>query len=102
MYLVIDDAIGLVEKNDGKKYLTFNLMKNNELYDSIWNKLKELWNVNKNEFDKDYYVVAFESDDKINGNIIINTMAVIIKSVFKDDALYCPQLGLNYCYYGEL
>ena len=72
------------------------------MYDNIWNKLKKLCNVNKNEFDKDYNVVMFESDDKINGKIMIDAMTIVIKSVFKDGANYFPQVGLDYCYYSEL
>ena len=101
LYLVCDNAIGFVEENDGDKYLTFSLMNNNKLYDNIWNKLKELCNVNK-DFDKDYNVVMFESDDKINGKIMIDTMTIIIKSVFKDGSCYFPQVGLDYCFYSEL
>ena len=77
-------------------------MKNNKLYDNIWNKLKKLCNVNKDEFDKDYNVVMFESDDKINGKIMIDTMTIVIKSVFKDGANNFPQICLNYCFYSKL
>ena len=101
LYLVCDNVIGFVEENDGNKDLTFSLMKNSKLYDNIWNKLKELCNINKNEFDKDI-VVMFESDDKINGKIMIDTMTIIIKSAFKDDACYFPQISLDCCFYSEL
>ena len=77
-------------------------MKNNKLYDNIWNKLKKLCNVNKDEFDKDYNVVMFESDDKINGKIMIDTMTIVIKSVFKDGANNFLQICLNYCFYSKL
>ena len=77
-------------------------MKNNKLYNNIWNKLKELSNVNKDEFDKDINVVMFESDDKINGKIMIDTMTIVIKSVFKDGANYFPKITLNYCFYSKL
>ena len=83
LYLVCDNVIGFIEENDGEKYLTFTLMKNNKLYDNIWNQINKLCNVNK-DFDKDINVIMFESDDKINGKIMIVTMI------------------LNYCFYSEL
>ena len=72
-------------------------MKNNKLYDNIWNQINKLCNVNK-DFDKDINVIMLESDDKINGKIMIDTMTIVIKSVFKDGACYFPQIILNYCF----
>ena len=101
LYLVCDNVIGFIEENDGEKYLTFTLMKNNKLYDNTWNQINKLCNVNK-DFDKDINVIMFESDDKSNGKIMIDTMTIVIKSVFKDGACYVPQIILNYCFYSEL
>ena len=102
LYLVCDNVIGFIEESEENKCLTFSLMKNNKLYNNIWNKLKELCNGNKDEFDKDINVVMFESDDKINGKCMIDTMTIVIKSVFKDGANYFPKIALNYCFYSKL
>ena len=101
LYLVCDNVIGFIEEKDGEKYLKFTLMKNNKLHDNIWNQINKLCNVNK-DFDKGINVIMFESDDKINGKIMIDTMTIVIKSVFKDGACYFPQIILNYCFYSEL
>ena len=42
----------------------------------------------------------FESSDDVRGMININSMTIIVKAVFKDGALYYPQVCLNYCAYG--
>ena len=76
-------------------------MKNNKLYDNIWKQNNKLCNINK-DFDKDINVIMFESDDKINGKIMIDTMTIVIKSVFKDNANYFPQIALTYCFYSKL
>ena len=41
----------------------------------------------------------FESSDDVRGMININSMTIIVKAVFKDGALYYPQVCLNYCAY---
>ena len=97
-YLVVDDVKGFIEENSGAKYLTASFFKKNSMYDRIWKKIANLCGV-KSDFNKDYSVIMFESDDKINGMVNINTMTIIIKTVFKDGALYFPQVCLNYCLY---
>ena len=52
-----------------------------------------------NDFDKDYNVIMFESSDDVRGIININSMTIIVNAVFKDSALYYPQVCLNYCAY---
>ena len=54
------------------------------------------------EFDKDYNVIMFESDDEVRGMINIKAMTIIVKCVFKDGANYFPQVCLNYCSYDQL
>ena len=61
-YLVIDDVKGYFEKTDGDNYLTiiFDNEKYEKIFKNIWDKLKE----NKfNEYNKDYNVIRFKSDD---------------------------------------
>ena len=45
-----------------------------------------------NDFDKDYNVIMFGSDDNVGGMINISTMTIIVKAVFKDGANYFPQV----------
>ena len=98
-YLVVDDARGIIENNSGAKYLTFTLRNGmNCVYDNLWKEICKLCGV-VNDFDKDYYVIMFESDDDVSGMINISTMTIIVKAVFKDGANYFPQVCLSYCKY---
>ena len=89
-YLVINDIKGYFETNgDVINYLTiiFDNEKYEKIFRSIWNKIKE----NKfDEYAKNYNVISFKSDDilKYGCPININTITIIIRSVFKDDCYY--------------
>ena len=103
-YLVIDDVKGYFEKvdDDDRKYNYLTIIFDNEKYEniskSIWDKIKE----NKfNEYSREYNVIKFKSDDilKFGCTINVNTATIIIKSVFKDDSYYYPQIYLDNCLY---
>ena len=99
-YLVIDDVKGYFEKTNGDNYLTiiFDNEKYEKIFKSIWNKIKE----NKfNEYSKDYIVIRFKSNDvlKYGSTININTITIIIRSVFKSYCCYYPQIYLDSCSY---
>ena len=97
-YLVVDDVKGFIEENSGDKYLTVSFLNKDFMYDRVWKKIGGLCGV-VNDFDKDYNVIMFESSDDVRGMININSMTIIVKAVFKDSALYYPQVCLNYCAY---
>ena len=100
-YLVIDDIKGYFETNgDGVNHLTiiFDNEKYEKIFKSIWNKIKE----NKfNEYARNYNVISFKSDDilKYGCLININTITIIIRSVFKNDCYYYPHIYLDNCSY---
>ena len=52
-----------------------------------------------NEYSREYNVTKFKSNDilKYGCTININTVTIIIKSVFKDDSSYYPQICLDNC-----
>ena len=68
-YLVIDDLKGYFEKkyDNGNKYLNLIFKDKNQkqIFDSIWNKIRELISeADKfDDYSKEYTVVSFESDD---------------------------------------
>ena len=98
-YLVVDDARGFIENNSGAKHLTFSLRNGmNCVYDNLGKEIGKLCGV-VNDFDKDYNVIMFESDDDVSGMINISTVTIIVKAVFKDGANYFPQVCLSYCKY---
>ena len=90
-YLVIDDLKGYFEKNDDNdnKYLNliFKDKKKEQIFDSIWNKIRELIG----EFDKfdnyskDYTVVSFDSDDVLEYGTTIDicNFSIAFWSVYK-------------------
>ena len=101
-YLVIYDIKGYFEINgNGVNHLTiiFDNEKYEKIFKSIWNKIKE----NKfDEYARNYNVISFKSDDilKYGCLININTVTIIIRSVFKNDCYYYhPQIYLDNCSY---
>ena len=106
-YLVIDDLKGYFEKNDdkGNKYLTliFKDEKQEQIFDSIRNRVKELINkVDKiDDYSREYTVISFDSDDVLEygTTIDISTLPIVILSVFKSDGCFYPQVYLNNCQY---
>ena len=104
-YLVIDNLKGYFEKNDGNsnKYLTliFKDKKQKQIFDSIWNRAKELINkVDKiDDYSREYTVISFDSDNVLeHGTTIdISNLSIVIRSVFKSDGCFYPQVSLNNC-----
>ena len=106
-YLVIDDLKGYFEKNhdNGNKYLNllYKDKKQEQIFDSIWNKIRELISeADKfDDYSKKYTVVSFESDNNLtyNTTIDISNLSIVIRSVFKSDCCFYPQVYLNTCQY---
>ena len=104
-YLVIDNLKGYFEKNDGNsnKYLTliFKDKKQKQIFDSIWNRAKELINkVDKiDDYSREYTVISFDSENVLeHGTTIdISNLSIVIRSVFKSDGCFYPQVSLNNC-----
>ena len=75
------------------------------IYTKIWEEVKKLINeVDDNEFsdyDKDYGVISFDIDDVLPLNSIINiySMTLVIRSVFKENNKFYPQIHLSNCFY---
>ena len=107
-YLVIDDLKGYFEKNDdgSDKYLTliFKDKKQEQIFHSIWNKIRELIS-EADKFDDysiEYTVISFESDNNnltYGTTVDISSLSLIIRSVFKTDGCFYPQVHINSCQY---
>ena len=106
-YLVIDDLKGYFEKNDDsdKKYLNliFKDKKQEQIFDSIWNKIRELISetVKFDDYSKEYTIIRFDSDDvlKYGTTIDISNLSIAIRSVLKSDGCFYPQVHLHICQY---
>ena len=72
----------------------------------IWEEIKKFINeVDEfSNYDKNYDVISFDADDILPLNSIINnySMTIIIKSVFKDNNKFSPQIYLTNCRYNKV
>ena len=106
--LVINDLKGYFEQNENNKHLTliFKSQRQKIIYTKIWEEIKNLINeVDEfSNYDKDYYAISFDTDDilSLNSIININSMTIIIKSVFKDNNKFYPQIYLTNCTYNKI
>ena len=95
-YLVIDDLKGCFKKNDDNKYLTVTFTSESQkmMYETIWEKIKEVINNEISNYNKDYTVFKFDSNDVLSLDTIINihSLGIIIRSVFKNDNEYYSQI----------
>ena len=121
-YLVTDDLKEYFEENKNNKCLTMILKSQRQkmIYTRIWEEIKKLINKFDNigdvpcttsqktrfcrrlcrHYDKDYGVISFDTDDILSLNSIINiySLTIIIRSVFKVDNKFYPQIYLTNCY----
>ena len=107
-YLVIDDLKGYFKENNGNTYLTMTFKSKSQkmMYTRIWEEIKKVINeVDQfSNYDKNYDVISFDTDDILSLNSIINvySITIIIKSVFKDNNKFYPQIYLTDCRYNEI
>ena len=110
MYLIIGKVDGHIEcnsvqKNNGNKYLVFDstdenkevLKKHSDVWDGIKNKIKAMNGGEKNDYEKDYMKIKFNSDDDLplNKPLKFHNMTITIRSVFEEDGKLYPQLFLD-------
>ena len=76
------------------------------MYTRIWEDIKKVINeVDEfSNYDKNYDVISFDTDDILSLNSIINiySITIIIKSVFKDNNKFYPQIYLTDCRYNKI
>ena len=109
LYLIIGDADGYIEENNGNKYLTFASTDKNkkvlEKYTKLWDEIKyhiQTIRVDKSgEYEKDYMKIKFNSDDDLplNKTIGLHMLTISVRSVFEEDGKYYPQVFLDECLY---
>ena len=71
------------------------------MYETIWEKITELINNKISNYNKDYTVFKFDSNNVLLLDTIINfhSLGIIIRSVFKNDNEYYPQIYIHDCWY---
>ena len=79
-------------------FLTILVMKYNEIWDEIKNKIKAInsgeWNsVKENDYEKDFIKIKFNLNDDLPLSKPLNfhAMTIIIRSVFDEDSRLYPQ-----------
>ena len=76
------------------------------MYTRIWEEIKKIINeVDEfSNYDKNYDVISFDTDDILSLNSIINiySITIIIKSVFKDNDKFYRQIHLTNCMCKEI
>ena len=105
MYLRINHASGYIEEKNGNKYLVFDstdenkevLKKHSDVWDGIKNKIKAMNGGEKNDYEKDYMKIKFNSDDDLPLNKLLKFHAktIIIRSVFEGDGKVYQQVILD-------
>ena len=110
LYLIIGKVDGHVERssaeeNNGNKYLVFDstdenkevLKKHSDVWDGIKNKIKAMNGGEKNDYEKDYMKIKFNSDDDLplNKPLKFHNMTITIRSVFEEDGKLYPQVFLD-------
>ena len=101
LYLRFNHESGYIEQKDGNKYLIFDsvdeykevLKKYADIWDGIKKKIKAINGGKKNDYEKDYMKITFNSDDglPLNKPLKVYLMTIIIRSVFGEDAKLYPQ-----------
>ena len=112
MYIIIGEADGYIEEKNGNKYLVFaSIGKNKEVlinYTELWEEIKNLIEcssietingVKPGEYEKDFMKIKFNSNDNLPLNEILklHMSKVIVRSAFKEDSKYYPQVFLDEC-----
>ena len=93
---------GYVEENNGNKYLVFISTDGNKevlaKFTKLWHEIKCLIEIinggKKGEYETDFMNIWFESDGNLPLNKILklHMLTVIVRSVFKEDDKYYPQV----------
>ena len=108
LYLIIDEVDGHFEEKNGNKYLILDstdknkevLIKYTKLWDGIKNSIEKV-NNKLGEYGKDFMKIKFNSDDNLplNKTLKLHNITIIVRSVFKEDGKYYPQIFLDECLY---
>ena len=76
------------------------------MYTRIWEEILKVINeVDEfSNYDKNYDVISFDTDDILSVNSIINihSLTIIIISVFEDNNRFYPQIYLTDCRYNKV
>ena len=106
LYLLINQASGYIEENNGNKYLIFDysfnenkalLKKYADVWDGIKNEIKAINGDKENDYGKDYMKIKFNSDSDLLLSKLLkfHVMTITIRSVFEGGGKLDPQVFLD-------
>ena len=108
LYLIIGKAERYIKENNGNKYLVFSstdgnkklLAKFTKLWDEIKHFIEKINEVKKDEYEKDFMKIKFNSDDNLplNKMLKLHTLTVIVRSVFEENGTYNLQVFFRCLY----
>ena len=106
LYLLINQASGYIEQNNGNKYLIFDysvnedkalLKKYTDVWDGIKNEIKAINGGKENVYGKDYMKIKFNSDSDLplSKPPKFHVMTMTIRYVFEGGGKLDPQVFLD-------
>ena len=109
LYLVLNHLDTYIEESGKNRYLIFASAEKNKImlgiYKELWDGIKEHIELITGDtvikYSKDFMKIRFNTNDDLPLNKITNisVRVVIVKSVFKENDKYYPQVLLHDCFY---
>ena len=104
LYLLVHRIDGSIEEKRGNKYLNIAFTNsNNEVLKKcgIKDQIEKINNGKREEYEKDYMSIKFNSDDNLllNKQLKFLSVTIIVRSVFEEDGKYYPPVFLDECLY---
>ena len=104
LYLLVHRIDGSIEEKRGNKYLNIAFTNsNNEVLKKcgIKDQIEKINNGKREEYEKDYVSIKFNSDDNLllNKQLKFLSVTIIVRSVFEEDGKYYPPVFLDECLY---
>ena len=102
LHLIIHSAIGYFKEKNGEKYL---ILDSTEKYDKVFSGiLSEIKTINGGKeqvYKRNYARIGGNTDDDIplNEPPKFSTLIIIIRCVFREGTILCPQIHLDECLY---
>ena len=100
---------GFVEENEGSKYLNIKFADSNsevlkkyaEISSGIIDQIKKINKGKLGEYGKEYMKIKVNSDDDLtlNKQLKFLNLTIFVRTIFKEDGKYYPQIFLDDCLY---
>ena len=108
LYLLVHRIDGFIEKK-GNKYFNIAFTDSNndvlkkyaEVRNGVKDQIEKMNNGKLKYYEKDYMKIKFSSDDNLllKKKLKFLSVTIIVRSVFKEDGKYYPQVFLDECLY---